>query len=131
MRLFIEILVFCFLFAPYLFEVWNDREGDLNKVLDVFVRIAISVIVCVINYLATSHPFFASGLMCFAIFFLLFDYTINAILIRNKVIDSNDFFSYMGKKGDVDNIKFWRNMHPGWRFAIRMGVMAIAIVIYF
>lgn len=125
MKLFIEVIAFLGLFSPFIWERWDDRKGDFNKTRDVFIRIAIAAGASIFCWLITAHSLFSAALMCFAIFFLLFDYAMAAKL------GHKDWFSYLGESGPVDNIKFWRNMHPGWRFAIRMGVMAIAIVIYF
>lgn len=126
-----EVICLLILSSPYIWEVINDRYGDLNKKIDVLWRVLIGAAASAFVWKFTGHSLWACAFMCFAIFFLLFDYTIAAILIKNGIISTNDWFGYMGKKGDVDNIKFWRNLSPGWRFAIRMTVFAIALIIYF
>lgn len=126
-----EIICFVILFAPYLWEVIDDRHGDLNKKIDVLWRVLIGAAASLFVWVMTGHSLWATGFMCFAIFFLLFDYTIAAVLIRNKVIAAKDWFGYMGKKGITDNIGWWRDMKPGWRFAVRFAVFAIALVFYF
>lgn len=126
-----EIICFLILFSPYVWEVLNDRYGDLDKKLDVALRIAIDTVASIVCWYFTGHSLFAAGLMCFAIFFLLFDYTIAAILVKNKVIRPSQWFSYMGESGDIDNIPWWRNMNPWWRFAIRFSVFAVTLIIYF
>lgn len=126
-----EIICFLILFAPYVWEVLNDRYGDLDKKLDVALRIAIGTVASIICWYFTGHSFFAAGFMCFAIFFLLFDYTIAAILVKNKVIRPSKWFEYMGESGDIDNIQWWRSMNPYLRFATRFAVFAVALIIYF
>jgi hypothetical protein len=119
-----EVGCFLILFAPYVWETIDDRKGDLNKKADVLWRILIGAAASLIVYGLTYHSLFACAFMCFAIFFLLFDYTIATVLGRP------DPFSYLGHKGVIDNISFWRKMSPGWRFAIRCAVFAVALIIY-
>jgi hypothetical protein len=119
-----EIICFLILFAPYVWETIDDRKGDLNKKIDVLWRILIGAAASAFVWLFTGHSLAACAFMCFGIFFLLFDYTIAIVLGRP------DPFSYMGQKGVIDNISWWRNMNPYWRFAIRFAVFGLALVIY-
>lgn len=120
-----EVGCFIILFAPYVWETIDDRKGDLNKKVDVLWRIIIGAAASVLVWQLTYHSLISCAFMCFAIFFLLFDYTIAIVLGRP------DPFSYMGRKGVIDNISFWRNMSPEWRFAIRFAVFSVALIIYF
>lgn len=121
----IEIFAFVILFAPYVWEVYNDRHGDPDKVKDVLIRIAIAAGVTLTNVWLTGRSVWPVGFMCFALFFLLFDYTVAAVL------GIKDWFSFLGTTSFIDRIKWWREMSPGWRFAVRIGVMAWAILFYF
>lgn len=121
-----EIICFFILFAPYLWEVIDDRKGDLNKKIDVLWRVLIAAAASLFVWVMTGHSLWATGFMCFAIFFLLFDYTIAIVLKRP------DPFSYLSQTtGVVDRMRWWVHIGPWWRFAIRFAVFAIALVFYF
>jgi hypothetical protein len=121
-----EIICFLILFAPLVFEAIDDRKGDQNKQIDVLWRVLIGAAASAFVWLFTGHSLWSSAFMCFAIFFLLFDYTIAVILKRP------DPFSYLSQTtGDIDRIKWWVRIGPWWRFAIRFFVFAIALILYF
>lgn len=125
-----EVIGFALLFVPYIWEVYSDRNGDHDKTVDVIWRVILSATAVLSCVHLTDHSIWAAGLMCSAIFFLLFDYTVAAVLIKNGVIEAKSWFSYMGKSGKFDNWGWWRNMHPGWRFAIKMSVFTGSLLIY-
>jgi hypothetical protein len=119
-----EVGCFLILFAPYVWETIDDRKGDLNKKVDVLWRVLIGATASILVWQLTYHSLIGCAFMCFAIFFLLFDYTIATVLGRP------DPFSYMGYKGVIDNISFWRKMNPWTRFAVRFTIFAVALIIY-
>lgn len=120
-----EIICFIILFAPLIVEVRDDRNGDHNKKMDVFWRILIGAGASVFVWIFTGHSLFEAAFMCFAIFFLLFDYLINLVLKRP------DTFTYLSKTtGTIDRIQWWVNIGPWWRFAIKMGMFITALLIY-
>lgn len=120
-----EIICFIILFAPLIVEVRDDRNGDHNKKMDVLWRILIGAGASVFVWLFTGHSLFEAALMCFAIFFLLFDYLINLVLKRP------DPFAYLSKTtGTIDRIPWWVNIGTWWRFAVKIGVFMTALLIY-
>lgn len=132
----LQILSFILLSVPTAWEIWNDRKGDLNKSEDVFFRVLIIAVVSTVNVLLFDVPYFASLLLSLAIHFAFFDYIIAYILIKNGTIEPSrgiklHWFTYVAKSGVVDNLKFWRNMRCGWRFAIRLTFLAVSLLIFF
>lgn len=125
----IELLYINILSLPLVWEINNDKKGDKDKTLDVFKRGAIMAICALIVFLIgltglTQHGFLPSILMSIAMHFLIFDYLMAATL------GHSDWFSYLGD-GMIDNIYYWRTLNPWARFAVRMGVFALALIIYF
>jgi hypothetical protein len=117
-------------------EVWNDRNGDLHKGADVIVRILLLVCEAVILHAFFHKPILSCFILSSAIFFLLFDYAITYVLIKNGKLEpplgvKYHWFSYMAKKGVIDNISWWRNMNPWGRFAIRLAYFVGSLVLYF
>ena len=114
-----------------IWEVWNDRHGDTNKSEDVVLRCIWFIVEAATLRLFTHKPFFTCLLLSSAVFFLLFDYLVCYFLIRNKVIEvpGAHWFSYMGKSGVVDNLKFWRDMNPWLKLLVRMGYFGLALTL--
>src|SRR6187549_753643 len=113
LRILAEMLYMILLSSAVIVEVEDDKGGDKNKTTDVIWRTVFCLISAALVYAfgligSPSHGFLQSFFMSGAIFFLVFDYAIAATRGRG------DWFSYLGEKGVVDNIKFWRNMGPWW-----------------
>lgn len=114
-------------------EVWNDRNGDLHKGADIIVRAALLIIEAFILHLNLHKPFIDSLILSTAFFFLLFDYLIAYVLIRNKVIEPRigyTWFNYQAKSGVVDNIPFWKRLNPWVKLGVRVVVFITAILIF-
>lgn len=138
-----EIFAFLELLGPTIWEWVNDKHGENKKEKrhDVPIRMALMVTAATINaiLLTKMQPelvpylklalvqYFKALCMTFALFFLLFDYGINAILLKNGVIEGKDMFSYMSKS-DMDQL--WAHWHPGCRLALRIVVLALILIIY-
>lgn len=120
-----EIICFILLSAPIFWEYNDDRAGDFNKKKDVLIRSIIAAVVCFANYLFTDRFILKSALMCFALFFLIFDY-----LIATRFAPSGKWFSYLGKKGWFDNLPGWKK-NPLVRFGIKLAVLIGALLYYF
>lgn len=128
------------LFGPYLWEIGDDPLGDLNKRRDVWIRGGIMGLVGLINTLLNVRDNMVQALYFFAlsvnaslaIFFLLFDYTIAWILIRNKIVGLKNlsWFDYLGKVGEVDNWEPWRKLSGRARFWIRVAYFVVGVGIY-
>lgn len=125
MNLTAEIICFILLAAPIVYEFFDDRNGDFNKKKDVIIRSIIAAVVCFANYLFTDRFILKSALMCFALFFLIFDY-----LINTRFAPKGQVFSYLGKKGWVDNLPVWKK-NPWVRFGIKLAVLIGALIYYF
>ena len=109
------------LLIPVTWEVIDDRKGDSNKGFDVFMRIALGLLI------ATSHYFdnvITAFVMSMAFHFLLFDYAINIVLKRQP------WYAYLGKDGFVDTLPFWRNLHWLARLGIRVVVFVVALWLF-
>ena len=121
-----EIIAFIILFAPTAWEYRDDRKGDFNKKKDVIFRSCIAAVTVLINFWLTDRMILKSAFMCFAMFFLVFDYWIASVFAPQ-----GKWFSYMGEKGWFDNIGFWKGLNPWVRFLIRLAVFAGALIYYF
>lgn len=116
-----EVLAMVLLFMPLGYELLDDRKNDFNKVFDVFVRTGF-VLLSSIYAWWIGHSYLASIFLSGAIFFLLFDYLINIIMLRRR-----DFFSYLGTTSRVDKIKLWIKLGAWGRFAVRAVVFIAAL----
>jgi hypothetical protein len=128
-----KLLVLIFFIIPVIVEVISDAHGDYNKKIDVLFRMIFIVGISLIIHFLGYANFFAAVNVGVAIHFLLFDYVVTSVLIKNKVIEVSGahWFSYMGRSSKVDNISFWRNIKPWGRFAIRLGYFIGSLVLYF
>lgn len=133
-----EILAILLLCAPLLWECTDDLHGDKNKSRDVIVRwliaVFIAVVIMVMGYfnMVHRHGFWPSFCLSLSIHFAIFDYIIAYLLIKNGVIDDefNHWFTYMGKRGYTDNIKWWRNLNPWIKLFVRGIPLIISILFY-
>ena len=119
-----------------IWEVWNDRHGDLNKSQDVVIRAILLIIEAATLRLFTHKPFFTCLLLSSAVFFMFFDYLITYALIRNKVIEPRigggySWFTVTGKKGWFDNLKPWKFASPWVRFGIKLAYLIVSLVLFF
>jgi NhaP-type Na+/H+ or K+/H+ antiporter len=141
------VVAFFVLCLPVIIESRNDRSGESLKEkgfrgFDIYLRIfgflLFGWLATVIRYF-NVHPSdlsissIASAIfMSFAIHFLTFSYFVTYKLERNGVIKpGSNWFTYEGKTSRSEQIKFWHRIGPNWRFAIRLIVFAIALLIYF
>jgi hypothetical protein len=107
----------------YVWESYNDRDGDLNKKIDVLWRGCLALFAGILNHVFNGVPYYIGTLLSVAIHFMFFDYTIVYIMAKRKVIAGYvGWYEYLGKKGVVDNIPSWRNAHPTTRLIIRIAV---------
>jgi hypothetical protein len=114
-----------------LFEVYQDRHGDLNKSADVAWRVFLIVIEALIVTTITHKPLIYSLLLSSAVFFLFFDYVVTYVLIQNKVIEvpGANWFSYTGKKGWFDNLGWWKS--NAWiRLGIKLAYFTISLILF-
>jgi hypothetical protein len=114
-----------------IWEVWNDRHGDLNKQYDVIARLILLWIEGAAIHFIFHRPLITSLMISTAIFFLLFDYVVTYVLIQNKVIEvpGAHWFSYTGKKGWFDNLGWWK--HNAWiRLGIKLAYLIISLILF-
>lgn len=130
-----ELLSILTLCLPTVWEIYNDRHGDLNKSSDVIWRIVIGLLAA----LAVSHlnliRFVIAFNLSMAINFLLFDYLIAYILIRNGTLEppkgvKYHWWSYIAKSGFVDNVPFWIKLNLWVKLAIRVVYFGISLLLY-
>jgi hypothetical protein len=110
------------LLIPVGWEIIDDRKGDSNKGFDVFMRVLLGGLVAFSRWFGNPYTAF---FLAMALHFFIFDYAINLVLNRQP------WFSYLGKKGVIDTLPFWRDLNPWVRFAIRAGVLIIAIWVFY
>lgn len=118
-----------------LWEVWNDRHGDLNKAFDVFIRVLLFTAEGVALHFIFHKPLQDCIILSACFFFLVFDYLVCWVLIKNGVIEPRigggyTWFNYQAKSGVVDNIPFWKRMNPWVKLWIRLVVFIAAILIF-
>lgn len=118
-----------------IWEVWNDRKGDFNKGEDVFIRIIYLCGEAIIIGIIFNKPFIDSLLVSTSFFFLVFDYAIAYVLIKNGTLEppknvKYHWFSYQAKSGVFDNFKTWRNLSPWGKLGIKLGFFVVSMVIY-
>jgi hypothetical protein len=144
-NIFVEILGIAMLSSAFIWEVWNDKDGDahisrvgwnahialLSKRIDIYARCVLAAAASMLNIYVTHHNVIASMILAGAIHFMFFDYTIHYFLYKNGVIADRRWWSYLGSKGTIDNAEWWRNKSWGVRLAIKVAVFIIACVIYF
>lgn len=116
--------------APLLWEIPDDAHGDLNKKRDVVIRVMIAVASAFLNWVFGLSEIWSALLLSLAIHFLIFDYWIAYLLVKNKVIRSQEWFNVIGKKGVWDNIGWW-NALGGWgKLAVRVIVFTMSLIAY-
>lgn len=118
-----------------IYEVINDRFGDKNKGFDVFIRMILFTLEAYILHLIFDKSVLVSLVIPFAVFFLVFDYWIAYVLIKNRIVEppvgeKYHWFSYVAKKGWFDNLSFWRDTEPGFKLGMRIGFFIAAILIF-
>jgi hypothetical protein len=131
----LHIISIILLFAPTVLELFDDTKGDKNKAADVLLRCLLGVGVALVGFFLIGKPILDSFILSMAIHFMFFDYLITFILLRNGTIEQPrgvkyHWFSYTGKSGVIDNIKFWREMKPTTKLFARVGVLAVAVLIW-
>jgi hypothetical protein len=119
-------LVMCLI--PLLWHLHDDRHGDPNKRVDIWIAFGLSCVVGLIGLVAQLNPV-AILVMCGAWHFGLFDYFINVVLYRNGVSPSHNWFEYMGKSAKMDQL--WKRIGKWWRLAIRAAVLGAGLFVYF
>lgn len=112
---------------PTFWEVVDDLRGDENKSFDVFVRVFLCVVaggLVTVILRKGMWVFIAATNLSLAMHFLLFDYVLAFMLIKNGTLEpprgtTYHWFTYTAKKGFVDNIPWWRAANPWLKLAIR------------
>lgn len=118
-----------------IWELWNDRKGDFNKMLDVIIRIALLALEAVAAHLQLQKPYLVALNLSAAIFFFFFDYLIAFILIRNGTLEpprgvKYHWFTYVAKDGVVDNVPHWKNANPWLKLAIRTLYLSGSLILF-
>lgn len=114
-----------------IWEVWNDRHGDLNKSTDVYIRIVLLWVEAFVLKFIFHKPSWAAFILSSAIFFMFFDYLVTYVLIRNKVIEvpGAHWFTYTAKGGLFDNMEWWK-FSPWIRFGVKLAYFFVSLVLF-
>lgn len=118
-----------------LWEVWNDRHGDLNKGADVLIRVCLVLAEALAIHFIFVKPVVDCILLSSAIFFMFFDYVVAYVMIKNKVVEPRrgttyTWWVYTAKEGFFDNIPLWKKAGPWIKFSVKLVVLITAIVIW-
>ena len=119
-----------------IWEVYNDRKGDFNKLFDVALRIGLISLEASLLVLLFHKPYIDCFLVSTSIFFLTFDYVVAYVLIKNGTLEpprnvTYHWFAYTAKAGVFDNLKFWRNLNPYVKLAVKVSFFLLSILICF
>lgn len=133
----IHALAVFILLTPTGWEIANDWKGDYDKARDRVIWSLFAMAASAINFFfVTGKAVFDSFILSWGMHFMVFDYIIAYVhLNKSKVVElprgsTHTWFTYLGSKGTVDNIGFWRKMNPKVRLIIRGVVLIGCIVIY-
>jgi len=122
-----EILFLLLLFSPVVWELINDREGDVHPNKDWIMRGAIMIVasflVAVLS--AGERGFFVSLGLSFAMFSFFFNYLYN--LFNGK----KPWYSYLSLTAIPDKWEQWRGTPWYGRFIILAIILGTALSLYF
>jgi len=118
--------------TPTLIELWNDKDGESkkDKVLDTIWLLVAVVVIAGGAWWLGYRPLPVIGLII-GWRILLFDYLINIILYRRKVIQNPGaefWFSYTGQTARWD--KLISKVHPWVRLIVRLIVFSVSLIIF-
>lgn len=130
--LIIELVALITLLLPFLWEMNDDRNGEMKseKKRDVIIRGMIMIWTSLLGVLLINRfsivdiwrPFF----MSFALFFFLFDYSYSRFVMKVE-----DWYAHLGKTAEMDQNKLWIGLGEHGRFALKVAVLIIALIFYF
>lgn len=114
---------------PTLYEAWSDRKGEdrKGKVKDFIWLSLVALALAGYAWWAGYAPLSVIGLILgFRV--LIFDYLVQYLLIKNKVIVGH-WFTYNGNTSFIDRLI--AGVHPVLRFAARGIVFLASIFLFF
>ena len=122
-----ELLFLLLLFAPVLWELLDDKEGDVHPNNDWIVRgsimVVASFIVAVLS--AGERGFFASLAFSFSLFSFFFPYLYN--LLNGK----KPWYNYLSLTAIPDKWELWRGTPWYSRFIILAILLGTGFSLYF
>lgn len=125
-----KVIIAFLCILPTAWELYNDRNGEnkKGKIKDTAVLLVVTGLIAGLSYWLGQRPVSAI-LLIFGIRVMFFDYLINIILYKRKVIEkpgAEKWFSYIG-----ESTHWWDQLaakvHPVIRIAVRALVFLVAV----
>lgn len=120
-----EILAIFVLCSPLIWELFNDKKGDVHPNNDWLIRGSIMGAASLLVSLFVERNFFQAFVMSFGIFFLLFDYLVNIMYKKPK------WWAYVNKTAFPDRIEQWGGSPWYGRLLIKLIIFGAGFSIYF
>ncbi len=121
----IDWILIPILTAPLIWELINDKKGDVHPNNDWLMRGMIMVAGSIIVSLIGNKNVLQAFALSFGLFFLLFDYLFNIIHKKPK------WWSYLNTTAFPDNIAQWSGSSWYARLLIRLIVFGTGFSLYF
>ena len=121
----IDWIITPILFSPLIWELFNDKQGDIHPNNDWMMRGIMMVASATLVSLFGTKGFFPALGLSLGIFFLLFDYLIN--IVNGK----KQWWSALSPTAIPDKWEYWAATPWYSRLLIRIIVFGTAFSIYF
>lgn len=124
-----NLIAFLLLFAPLVYHLWNDRNGEApeDKVIDILIVVIIACAAALLGYKMVAKPIIDGLLLAAGIHFMAFDYLIVAILNRRVYEKKVNWFYHLGKSYTDDVLRQWSLKI---RFFIKLGILSGCLIVY-
>lgn len=120
-----EIISLIVLSTPVLWELFNDRNGDIHPNNDWLIRGLIMLASAVVVSIGTDRSFLQALTMSFGIFSLIFPYLYN--ILNGK----KPWYNYLSKTAIPDKWTYWAGTPWYGRMIILLIVFLTCFSIYF
>lgn len=118
---------------PTAWELYNDRNGEnkKGKLKDTAVFLVVTGLIAGLSYWLGQRPVSAI-LLILGIRVMFFDYLINVVLYKRKVIEkpgADKWFSYTGESTHCWD-QLAAKVHPVLRLVIRVVILVLSVAYY-